>query len=342
MPDALALFAILAPVLLAAAAFWPRVGLVPRYRRWSRAGRRVAMEDALKHLYKCERRGAEASIESLAGVLQAGQHEAAGVLGHLKEAGLVRPDRPWLLSDEGRSYALRIIRTHRLWERYLADRTGFAPADWHRDAEAREHELSSDEVETLSARLGHPRYDPHGDPIPTSRGEIPDPDGVPLTRLAPGQEGVVTHLEDEPPALYDRLLAQGLSPSLTVRALASEGGRIRLEADGRVIELDSVEAGNVTVRPGAAPPDPAAGAPTLEDLEDGETAEIVGLSPACQGIQRRRLLDLGMVPGTRITAELTSLGGDPVAYQVRGALVALRREQQRWIRVRRLEREEAA
>jgi DtxR family Mn-dependent transcriptional regulator len=264
------------------------------------------------------------------------------VLGHLSEAGLVRPDRPLLLSEAGRVYALRVIRTHRLWERYLADRTGVAPAEWHAAAEEHEHRLSSEDVETLASRLGHPRYDPHGDPIPTASGEIPEPVGVPLTRLSPGQEGVVTHLEDEPASLYARLVSRGLSPGSKLRLVDRSEGRIRVETDGRLLELDSVTAGNVTVHAGAAPADEGAGSPTLVDLETGESAEIVGLAPACQGIQRRRLLDLGMVPGTRITAEFASSAGDPVAYLVRGALIALRRSQQRWVRVRRLDDEEAA
>ena len=54
---------------------------------------------------------------------------------------------------------------------------------------------------------------------------------------------------------------------------------------------------------------------------------MTSISPACRGVERRRLLDLGLVPGTRVTAEFTSPAGDPVAYRVRGALIALRNQQ---------------
>ena len=60
---------------------------------------------------------------------------------------------------------------------------------------------------------------------------------------------------------------------------------------------------------------------------------VSGISVACQGLQRRRLLDLGVVPGTRIQARMRSPLGDPVAYDVRGALVALRRRQALWIQL---------
>ena len=62
---------------------------------------------------------------------------------------------------------------------------------------------------------------------------------------------------------------------------------------------------------------------------------MAAISRACQGAQRRRLLDLGLVRGTPVTRELTSAGGDPVAYRIRGALIALRRTQAAWIRIER-------
>jgi DtxR family Mn-dependent transcriptional regulator len=79
---------------------------------------------------------------------------------------------------------------------------------------------------------------------------------------------------------------------------------------------------------------------TLRDLVQGESGRVVDISPACQGSQRRRLLDLGVVPGTEIVSELVSVGGDPVAYRIRGALVALRREQAEWIRIEPIDQHE--
>ncbi len=66
----------------------------------------------------------------------------------------------------------------------------------------------------------------------------------------------------------------------------------------------------------------------------GESAEVVALSPGLRGQERRRLLDLGLLPGTQVTAELRSPSGDPTAYRVRGAVIALREEQARLVRVK--------
>jgi Fe2+ transport system protein FeoA len=64
---------------------------------------------------------------------------------------------------------------------------------------------------------------------------------------------------------------------------------------------------------------------TLADLKPGQTGVVAELHS--QGPERRRMMDLGIVPGTIITAEMRSPLGDPIAYRVRGALVALRHEQ---------------
>jgi DtxR family Mn-dependent transcriptional regulator len=101
--------------------------------------------------------------------------------------------------------------------------------------------------------------------------------------------------------------------------------------------MSGVVARNVSVR--VLPEDETADehVETLRDLRPGEMGRVVEISPACQGSQRRRLLDLGVVKGTEIRAELASALGDPIAYRIRGALIALRREQAEWIRVERLD-----
>jgi Fe2+ transport system protein FeoA len=110
---------------------------------------------------------------------------------------------------------------------------------------------------------------------------------------------------------------------------------VRVRAGGREWNLDPMSAQNVTVR--HLPVGEDAGGPwdTLADARSGETVRVLDISMACQGTQRRRLLDLGVVRGTEITAELVSASGDPVAYRIRGALIALRRDQAKWVQVER-------
>ena len=73
----------------------------------------------------------------------------------------------------------------------------------------------------------------------------------------------------------------------------------------------------------------------LSELDPGEQAKVVGVSRSCRGLERRRFMDLGILPGTIIEAELRSPSGDPTAYRVRGAVIALRREQSELIYIDR-------
>lgn len=329
---ALALFGAL--VVIALLVFWPERGVAARVAKVARTSERVLVEDALKHVYTCESVGRPCSLESVAGQLGVSTGKAAALLGRLSDLELVRsgPDGP-ALTDEGRGSALQLVRTHRLWERYLADRTSVPPSEWHAEAEHVEHKLSPEETDRLAARLGHPRWDPHGDPIPTSSGELPAMDDTTLASVEPGAAVEVVHLEDEPRELYEALLEEGFALGTRLEVVERTPSAVRLRAGGRTWNLPALTARNVTIRRLADGDGVDHPVHTLRDLSPGMTGVVVDLSPACRGAQRRRLLDLGIVRGARITAELASAFGDPVAYRIRGALIALRGEQAEWIRI---------
>jgi len=331
---ALLVFGILA--LATALLLWPERGLVPRLARLLGVTERVRLEDALKHLYKCDYSGRPCTLVSMAGSVGVSPSQALHLLAKLEEMELVRHEGDsFVLTEGGMEYAVHIVRTHRLLERYLADRTGVSPVDWHGEAERQEHNLSPEDRESLAARLGHPLYDPHGDPIPTASGELPPLTGIPLTTMVPGQVGSIVHLGDEPREIFEALTEAGLSPLMPVRVSGIGPGEVRFEAGGQDHVLTPLVARHITVEilPDAELDQGPGG--TLAELEPGGTGRVLGIHPKLQGPQRRRLLDLGLVPGTLVEAELESAGGDPVAYRVRGALIALRRDQARWIQVDR-------
>ena len=162
---------------------WPVRGLLWRWLRGLRATERVLIEDALKHLFDFEYKDRVANLQSLSGALAVSGNRAAELLRRLQEQELVGFDGDgYRLTPAGRKHALRVVRIHRLWERYLADETGLAPDAWHPEAEIREHTTTPEEADVLSARMGHPRFDPHGDPIPTADGEIAPLRGPPADR----------------------------------------------------------------------------------------------------------------------------------------------------------------
>ncbi|MDH4037801.1 MAG: metal-dependent transcriptional regulator, partial [Candidatus Krumholzibacteria bacterium] len=196
---------------LAAVIFWPGRGLFARGRRSRRLASRVALEDALKHIYNHEVREDTCTLTSVAGALEIAASRAVTLVERMQERGLVRVvDGRILLTDDGRRYALEVVRAHRLWERYLADETGVDPLEWHMRAERQEHTLTQDEANALAERLGNPRFDPHGDPIPAADGSVVGDALTPLTVLEPGERAVVTHLEDEPPVVFAQIMALGI------------------------------------------------------------------------------------------------------------------------------------
>ena len=315
-------------VLLAAVLLWPDRGLLLRGWTALRKTERVLLEDALKQVYEEEYLDRLGNLNSLAGALGIPRNRAADLVGRLEARGLLVHEGGGLrLTPEGRSNALRVIRIHRLWERFLAEHSGLTQTEWHTRAERLEHSTTEAQANALERRMGYPRYDPHGDPIPTATGEIAPRRGRPLNDLRPGERATIVHVEDEPAAVYAQLVAEGIEPLMTLCVLESSRDRLRIELEGDERVLAPVVARNVSVVPlAAAQAEPAASA-RLSALAPGERAVVVGISRACHGAQRRRLLDLGLVPGTEVETELAAPSGDPVAYRIRGATIALRRDQ---------------
>jgi DtxR family transcriptional regulator, Mn-dependent transcriptional regulator len=306
----------------------PRGGLLGWWRRSRESRTRVMIEDALKHLYDCEEKNLLSSLQSIAGALSVSLDRAARLAQRLQSMRLVHLSAASLtLTAEGRSYALRIIRVHRLWESYLADETALQEIEWHSEAEKKEHRLTQGEANALAARLGNPGFDPHGDPIPSPQGEIPRRPGMPLSAIPDGTVARIVHLEDEPPSVYAQLVAMGLYPGIHVKMISNSPAEVRIVVRGDERVLAPLFARNVTAAPVAPAEVSEKPHRTLDSLRQGEEAVVVGISGALRGQQRRRLMDFGIVPGTKINPELVSVGGDPTAYRVRGTLVALRKKQ---------------
>lgn len=326
----------LALILLLFAAlllFWPGRGLAARRK----TAVQTRQEDALKHILACEMEGRHPDVASIAGTLHISRSEAANLLADMQTAELLTIEAGGIhLRPAGRATALHIVRAHRLWERFLADETGFSELDWHEQAERIEHTLSTEAANALEAQLNFPTHDPHGDPIPTVKGDLFSHQGLPLTSLSPDTRARIIHLEDEPKAVYAQLVAQGITPGMVISRLRSKPDQIHFRANGTEHHLSPIVATNITVEPlPDIEDDDSFCAERLASLKTGETAEVLRLSPACRGIERRRLMDLGILPGTKITNEMRSPSGDPTAYRIRGAVIALRHEQANYIYVRR-------
>lgn len=315
-------------ILILVLIFYPNKGIISVWKKSRYANKKVLIEDALKYLYNCEYNNSTCSLNGIAGNLSISADDATDIIARLESMGLVSAKKDELsLTSDGRSYALRVIRVHRLWEKYLADETGIKENEWHQKAEELEHKLTPEQADQLAAQIGNPVFDPHGDPIPSASGELPLKKGKLLNEMNVGEFANIIHVEDEPYAIYSQILAQGLYLGMQIRMMEVSDKRIKFIANGEECVLSPLIAKNITVGVIKFEKQVEGKFKTLSSLKIGEEGTILGIAKALHGQQRRRLMDLGIVPGTKIEAELESLTGDPVAYRVRGTSVALRKQQ---------------
>lgn len=328
---------IVVAILLLGIAFFPRYGIWAQLRHRAEARWRELVEDALKHLLDREQEGRHASLESLAGYLDLSLARTLRLVEEMQTQGLIEwQGRRLHLTPDGERWAIHVVRAHRLWERYLADEARMPLEKVHAEAHRREHGISEQDLNALEAALGHPSYDPHGDPIPTHNGAmIADRvQGIELTRWEIDRPARIVHLEDEPELAFAQILAAGLRLGQVIRILERTPQRLVLSDGENEYRLAPAVAANIYVVE-AGPAEEQQSLLTLDRLPQGQEAEVVQIDETVQGFTRRRFLDLGLTPGARIVPELSNFFGDPRAYRVRGTLIALRRDQAEkiWVRI---------
>jgi DtxR family Mn-dependent transcriptional regulator len=154
----------------------------------------------------------------------------SGMLRRLSELGLVAHERyrGTTLTAEGRRGALRIVRNHRLIELLLVEMLDVPWELVHREAEQLEHALSDELAERIAAKLGHPRVDPHGDPIPDADLSITEIKSRSLDDVEPGERVSFVRVSDADPDMLRYLSDRGIAPGavLTVTDRQPFGGPI--------------------------------------------------------------------------------------------------------------------
>ena len=112
--------------------------------------------------------------------------------------------------ESGNDSAMKVIRRHRLLERFLAETLTMSWDEVHEEAEHMEHAASERLIDRIDAYLGYPAVDPHGDPIPRADGSLAQIEGVPLARCQAGQHFRVVRVMDQDPAFLRYLSECGL------------------------------------------------------------------------------------------------------------------------------------
>lgn len=299
--------------------FWPGKGLWSARRRISRA-HKVAMEDALKNLYSIHGDREFVDVSDLSRVSGVPLYLLYPAIESLKEKGLVQEGQGGgvRLTDGGVRHALELIRAHRLLEQYLAEEENLPLNKVHELADLREHEVSKDEVERIAEVLGNPTHDPHGAPIPDENGHLEAPVGIPLSEWPIGEQAEVVQIEDEPKALVDQLVAMELTPGSHLEVVHRTPDRMLVESAGRRHVLATSLADKMLVEKAPAELVP------LSELNVGEKGVVQEIKES--GKMLRRMLDMGLVPGTVVEVARKAPLGDPVEYRVMNSSLSLRND----------------
>lgn len=205
----------------------------------------TSIQDYLKQIYDLTITGGKATTSQLAQVLGI---SAASVTNMLQK--LSKTDPPYVtytkhqgveLTEDGRRIALKIVRRHRLIEHYLVNKLGYAWDEVHQEAEVLEHVMSPMLEKRIDAALGHPEFDPHGDPIPDADLNIRESQYISLSEMNIGDTGMVTRVPHQDSQILRYLGKSGLQPGTRIKLVArtpyDQTMQIKIEETGELVVI---------------------------------------------------------------------------------------------------------
>jgi DtxR family transcriptional regulator, Mn-dependent transcriptional regulator len=196
-----------------------------------------AIEDYCKAIFALQGRSDGAvTTTALAERLAITPGSVSAMLRKLVELGLVEhvPYRGVTLTQKGRAVALEVIRHHRLIELFLAETLHMPWDRVHEEAEVLEHVISEELERLIAEKLGDPKLDPHGDPIPSADLEFSEGQTISLASLEPGDGGVLVRVSDSDPEMLRYLSERGIAPGDRLRVLERQpfGGAMLVSFEG--------------------------------------------------------------------------------------------------------------
>jgi len=198
------------------------------------------VEDYLKTLYQHQPKDAQLlAMGKLATAMNVAPGTATSMVKALAESSLVlyEPRTGVRLSPSGQRLALHVLRRHRLIELFLVKVLGFDWAQVHDEADRLEHAVSDKVLTRIDDLLGNPSVDPHGDPIPTSKGKIIAPNLRSLAKSPLDQPVRITRIVDQDPNFLRFVDSAGLTPGTDA-----------------VVKHKNSDADSVTIHPAKTPP----------------------------------------------------------------------------------------
>jgi DtxR family Mn-dependent transcriptional regulator len=227
---------------------------IPEPARRTQPNADTAAEDYLKTIYHhTEWQSSPVTPSVLAATLGVAPSSVTEMAKKLSAAGLVNyePYKPLTLTVAGIARARGVIRRHRLIETWLVDEMGYGWHEVHDEAEVLEHAISERLLDAIDARLGHPRSDPHGDPIPSADGRVDESPALLLSQAPVATSGRVVRISDRDPSLLESLAAAGIRPLTTLSVVSTDadsGVVVRVaDATGPLVPVSASGASSIWI-----------------------------------------------------------------------------------------------
>jgi DtxR family transcriptional regulator, Mn-dependent transcriptional regulator len=211
-------------------------------------------ENYLKCIYKLETDTSRAVLTNhIASAMRTTAGTVTDMIRRMSEKELVHYEKykGVQLTEHGNRLATQLVRKHRLWEVFLHDKLGFAWDEVHDIAEELEHVSSIALIDRLDAWLDHPRFDPHGDPIPDAKGTIRARKQVILSSLHEQQTGVITGVNEHAPEFLSYLQSVGLVLGATVivqTVFPYDCSMLIIRSDGSTVQISEKVSRNLFVQ----------------------------------------------------------------------------------------------
>ena len=172
-----------------------------------------SVEDYVRAIYGLSERGVAVTNATLTQRLGLSPSSVSGMISKLAQLGLVTHIRyrSVELTPEGKRLAYDVLRRHRLIELFLVEELDYTWDEVHVEADSLEHAVSDELIEHIAAKLGHPTHDPHGDPIPTTEGEVEKPATKLLDQVEPGTVGTIARVWDTDSEMLRYLTDHGMT-----------------------------------------------------------------------------------------------------------------------------------
>jgi DtxR family transcriptional regulator, Mn-dependent transcriptional regulator len=209
------------------------------------------IENYLKNIYKIQSNEGKVTTSSLSEKLQISPASVSEMIKKLAEEGTLThtPYKGVELTEQGKRFALRIIRRHRLWEMFLVEVLHFGWDEIDQEAERFEHIMSDRMEEKIDHVLGHPVIDPHGDPIPSRNGKIQCPMSFPLNDAKDGSKVKVLRVSDSNSEMLQYISSIGISlnKEILVKQKMNFDGSLVVKINNKEINISSTIAENIFV-----------------------------------------------------------------------------------------------